>query len=127
MTPLDAFDLPDWLGEGEVTWTSDDITRSGASVAGCLVGAGGERHACDLLAVDLAYPAPVVPDQIRTAAHQAWKHGQVLLLDRDGRAALAVPGTSFTADTVLDAITRLAKAVGAAPSSYSVRLRLGGG
>ena len=26
MTPLDAFDLPDWLGEGEVTWTSDDTT-----------------------------------------------------------------------------------------------------
>ena len=127
MTPLDPFDLPDWLGDGEVTWTSDDSTRSGASVEGCLLGAGDERHPCDLLAVDLAYPAPVVSDQIRTAAHQAWKHGQVLLLDRDGRAALAVPGTSFTADTVLDAITRLAKAVGAAPSSYSVKLRLGGG
>ena len=126
MTPLDAFDLPDWLGEGEVTWTSDDVTRSGAFVAGCLLGAGDQRQPCDLLAVDLAYPAPVVDDQIRTAAHQAWKHGQVLLLDRDGRAALAVPGTSFTADTVLDAITRLAKAVGAAPASYSVRLRLGG-
>ena len=126
MTPLDAFDLPEWLGEGEVTWTSDDVTRSGASVAGCLVGAGDQRQPCDLLAVDLAYPAPVVDDHVRTAAHQAWRHGQVFLLDRDGRAVLAVPGTSFTADTVLDAITRLAKAVGAAPASYSVRLRLGG-
>jgi hypothetical protein len=126
VTPLDPFDLPDWLGEGEVTWTSDDTTRGGASVAGCLVGAGEQRHPCDLLAVDLAYPAPVVGDRVRTAAHQAWSHGQVLLLDRDGRAALAVPGTSFTADTVLDAITRLAKAVGAAPATYSVRLRLGG-
>ncbi|MBJ7359533.1 hypothetical protein [Nocardioides sp.] len=126
MTPLDAFDLPDWLGEGEVTWTSDDVTRSGSSVAGFLVGAGDDQHPCDLLAVDLAYPAPVVDDSIRTAAHQAWMHGQVLLLDRDGRPTLAVPGTSFTADTVLDAVTRLAKAVGAAPSAYSVRLRLGG-
>jgi hypothetical protein len=126
VTPLDAFDLPEWLGEGEVTWTSADVTRTGASVAGCLVGADDQRHDCDLLAVDEAYPAPLVDEQTRTAAHQAWKHGQVLLLDRDGRTALAVPGTSFTADTVLDALTRLAKAVGAAPSAYSVRLRLGG-
>ena len=126
MTPLDAFDLPDWLGEGEVTWTSDDSTRSGASVAGCLVGPDDRRHPCDLLAVDLAYPAPVVDDRVRTAAHQAWRHGQVLLLDEGGRATLAVPGTSFTADTVLDAVTRLAKAVGAAPAAWSVRLRLGG-
>ena len=127
MTPLDAFDLPDWLGEGEITWTSDDITRSGASVAGSLVGDGDRTHPCDLLAVDLAYPTPVVDDRTRTAAHQAWRHGQVLLLDRDGRVALAVPGTSFTADTVLDAITRLAKAVGGSPASFSVCLRLGGG
>lgn len=127
MTPLDPFDLPDWLGEGEVTWTSDDVTRSGASVAGCLIGDAGAQQPCDLLAVDLAYPAPVVDDRTRTAAHQAWMHGQVLLLDRDGRTTLAVPGTSFTAETVLDAVTRLAKAVGASPSAYSVRLRLGEG
>ena len=127
MTPLDPFDLPDWLGEGEVTWTSDDVTRSGALVAGCLLGPNDARHACDLLAVDQAYPAPVVDDRIRTRAHQAWRHGQVLLVDRDGRATLAVPGTAFTADTVLDAVTRLAKAVGAPPASFSVRLRLGGG
>jgi hypothetical protein len=126
VNPLDPFDLPDWLGDGEVTWTSDDVTRSGALVAGCLLGSNDARHACDLLAVDQAYPAPVVDDRIRTAAHQAWRHGQVLLVDRDGRATLAVPGTAFTADTVLDAVTRLAKAVGVAPSSYSVRLRLGG-
>jgi hypothetical protein len=125
VTPLDAFDLPDWLGEGPVTWTSDDVTRSGSQVAGCLVGGEGLRQACDLLAVDEAYPEPVVDDGLRTAAHQAWRHGQVLLLDRDGRATLAVPGTSFSADMVLDAVARLARAVGAAPSSYSVQLRLG--
>ena len=125
MTPLDAFDLPEWLGEGEVTWTSDDVTRTGSLVAGSLVGPDAQRHACDLLAVDLAYPAPVVDEELRTAAHQAWQHGQVLLLDQDGRATLAVPGTAFSADTVLDAVTRLAKAVGARTSSFSVRLRLG--
>lgn len=125
MKTLDPFDLPDWLGEGEITWTSDDVTRSSSLVGGCLVGAGDVRHPCDLLAVDEAYPAPVVDDPVRTAAHQAWRHGQVLVLDRDGRTTLAVPGTAFTADTVLDAVTRLAKAVGARPSSYAVRLRLG--
>lgn len=125
MTPLDAFDLPDWLGEGEVTWASDSVTRSGSLVGGCLQGEDGASQPCDLLAVDQAYPAPVVDDRLRTAAHQAWRHGQVLLLDHDGRPTLAVPGTSFSADLVLDALTRLAKAVGAAPASYSVRLRLG--
>lgn len=125
MTPLDAFDLPDWLGVGEVTWTSDDVTRHGSLVGGCLFGPADERHPCDLLAVDQAYPKPVVDDALRTAAHQAWRNGQVLLLDRDGRATLAVPGTAFTADDVLDALTRLAKAVGARPASFSVRLRLG--
>lgn len=125
MTPLDAFDLPDWLGEGEVTWTSDDVTRHGSIVGGCLLGSGDQRLPCDLLAVDQAYPAPVVGDALRTAAHQAWRNGQVLLVDREGRVTLAAPGTSFTADTVLDAVTRLAKAVGARPASFSVRLRLG--
>lgn len=122
---MDAFDLPDWLGEGEVVWTSDDVTRAGSLVAGCLLGRGDERQACDLMAVDQAYPTPVVDDVLRTAAHQAWRNGQVLLLDRDGRTTLAVPGTAFAADTVLDAVTRLAKAVGARPASFSVRLRLG--
>ena len=125
MTPLDAFDLPEWLGESEVTWTSDDVTRHGSLVGGCLLGPEAQRQPCDLLAVDQAYPAPVVDDRLRTAAHQAWRNGQVLLLDRDGRATLAVPGTAFDADTVLDAVTRLAKAVGARPASFSVRLRLG--
>lgn len=124
MTPFDPFDLPEWLGEGEVTWTSDDVTRSGSSVTGCLVGAGDLRHPCDLLAVDLAYPAPVVDDGIRTAAHQAWMHGQVLLLDRDGRPTVAVPGTAWSADRVMETVTRVARAVGADPARWSVLLGL---
>ena len=52
-------------------------------------------------------------DDIRTRAHLAWRHGQILLLECEDRLTLAVPGTSFTADLCLDAIGRLAKAVGA--------------
>ena len=59
-------------------------------------------------------------------AHQAWKYGEVLLVTLDDRMTLAVPGTSFTADLVLDALARFAKAVGARPESFSVLLRLGG-
>ena len=43
---------------------------------------------------------------IRTRVHQTWRHGQVLLLTRDGRATVAAPGTSWTADRVLEALTR---------------------
>ncbi len=49
--------------------------------------------ACDLLAVDQAYPEPVADDDIRTRAHLAWRHGQVLLIEYEGRLTLAVPGT----------------------------------
>ena len=55
---------------------------------------------CDLLAVDDAYPQPVADDDIRTRAHLAWRHGQILLLACEDRLTLAVPGTSFTADLV---------------------------
>ena len=36
-----------------------------------------------------------------------------------------MPGTGFTADLVLDAVCRLAKAVGASPDNYAVLLRIG--
>ncbi len=64
-------------------------------------------------------------DDVRTRAHLAWRHGQILLVERDGRLTLAVPGRSFTADRVLDALGRLAKAVGAAPEHYAARLGVG--
>jgi hypothetical protein len=50
----------------------------------------------------------------------------VLLVSYDDRLTLAVPGTSFTAERILEAIARLAKAVGAQPESFAVLLRLGG-
>ena len=80
--------------------------------------------ACDLLAVDEAYPVPVADQDVRHDAHQAWRHGQVLLVGPDDRLTLAVPGTRFGPDLVLDALARLAKAVGA-PDRYAVLLRIG--
>ena len=64
---------------------------------------------CDLLAVDEAYPKPVADDELRHQTHQAWRHGEVLLVSYDDRLTLAVPGTSFTAEKVLEALARLAQ------------------
>jgi hypothetical protein len=120
---LDPFDLPDWVGEKPIVWAADR-GLSGHLVAGRLSGADVEDLPFDLLAVDEAYPVPVVDEATRTAVHQAWRHGQVLLLSRGGRATVAVPGTSFVADRVLEALTRVARAVGADPARWSVRLNL---
>ena len=123
---VDPFDLPEVLGEGSVTWSSTDALASGHLVRGLLTAGDGSQLACDLLAVDEAYPAPVATEAVRLRVHQAWRHGQVHLMSYDDRLTLLVPGTSFTADTTLDVVGRLAKALGAAPASYAVHLRLGG-
>jgi hypothetical protein len=125
LTDVDPFDLPEWLGASDVTWTAEAGLRSGHAVPGHLGADGHGGLACDLLAVDVAYPVPVAADTVRHDAHQAWRYGQVHLVDADGRLTLAVPGTGFTADLVLDALGRLAKAVGASEDHYSVRLRIG--
>ena len=125
MNDVDPFDLPDWLGEGSVTWAAESGVRDGHLVAGALTGDGQADVACDLLAVDEAHPAPVAGDAVRTRAHLAWRHGQILLVEREGRLTLAVPGTSFTADRVLDAVGRLAMAVGASPDHSAARLVIG--
>lgn len=124
MSELDPFDLPDWLGEGAVTWATDQGLE-GHRIAGFLQGSAGRTLTLDLLAVDQAYPAPVLEEVTRTGVHQSWRHGQVLLLDVDGRATVAVPGTSWTADLVLETLTRVARALGADPARWSVRLGLG--
>ncbi|GEP32397.1 hypothetical protein NSZ01_01650 [Nocardioides szechwanensis] len=125
-TDVDPFDLPDWLGESEVTWSADTGLRTGHLVPGRLTGPSDEDAvACDLLAVDEAYPAPVTDSALRSRAHQSWQHGQILLAAYDGRLTLLVPGTGFDADRVLVALERLARAVGAAPASYAAHLRLG--
>lgn len=126
---VDPFDLPEWLGVGEVTWSSASGLRSGHLVTGSLHGPDHATAPCDLLAVDEAYPTPVVDDDTRTRAHQVWRHGQVLLVAHppgdDGRLTLAVPGRDFTAGRVLDSMARLSKAVGASADRWSVLLRIG--
>lgn len=120
---VDAFDLPDWLGESEVTWRAESSVTGSSHVTGDLLG-GAQALPCDLLAADLAYPRPVLDSECRRAAHQQWTHGQVLLVEYDGRLTLAVPGTDFTADRVLESLSRLAKAVGVKPSRFVAALRL---
>lgn len=120
---VDAFDLPEWLGESEVTWRAGSSVSGSHHVTGDLHGAE-DALPCDLLAADLAYPQPVLDNEHRRAAHQQWTHGQVLLVEYDGRLTLAVPGTDFTADRVLDSLGRLAKAVGVKPSRFVAALRL---
>ena len=123
---VDPFDLPEWLGVDEVTWSADAGLRTGHRVPGRLTGGRDEDDvACDLLAVDQAYPEPVTDTALRSRAHQSWQHGQILLASYDDRLTLLVPGTGFDADRVLDALERLAMAVGAAPARYAARLRLG--
>jgi hypothetical protein len=124
LVDVDPFDLPEWLGVSDVTWAADSGVRSGHAVQGCL-SAGEHELACDLLAVDDAFPVPVAGDETRVRVHQAWRHGQVHLVELGGRLTLAVPGSGFTADLVLDALSRLAKAVGASPDHYTARLRIG--
>ena len=122
----DPFDLPDWLGETEVTWYAESGLATGHRVAGSLGAAGHESMPCDLLAVDEAYPEPVAAVDVRVRAHQLWRHGEVLVA-RDGpRIVLAVPGSRIETETALTAVARLARAVGAAPGTYGVRLSLGG-
>ena len=127
LTELDPFDLPEWLGEGDVIWQSERGLGVGHQVPGTLESVSGERLGCDLLAVDQAYPRPVVGDAIRSRSHQVWQHGEVLVGSYGDRLTLGVPGTRFDADRTLDAIGRLARAVGAAAGNYSVRLRIGTG
>jgi hypothetical protein len=124
---VDPFDLPDWLGVDEVTWSALGGILGSHVVPGRLQAEGREAVRCDLLAVDEAYPAPVATDEVRLLAHQAWRHGEVHLFAADRRLAIAVPGTSFTADLVMEALGRLARSVGASPERYSVLLRIGEG
>jgi hypothetical protein len=121
---VDAFDLPEWLGTSAVTWSAHARVRGAAHIVGSLNGAGGEELGCDLMAADVAYPQPVLVETWRRQAHQSWVHGQVLLVDCGGRLTLAVPGTAYSADGVLEGIGRLAKALGARPDAFTVCLRL---
>ncbi|MGZ4437485.1 MAG: hypothetical protein ACXVW6_07590 [Nocardioidaceae bacterium] len=123
MRAVDPFDLPEWLGTGEVTWTALTSVHGGHLVSGELSG-DGQPIPCDLLGADEAFPLPVLDDDWRRRVHQTWTFGQVLLVEYGGRLTLAVPGTSFSADRALEAVGRLAKAVGVVPGRFVAALRL---
>jgi hypothetical protein len=125
ITDIDPFDLPEWLGDLDVVWRADAGLRTGHLVRGRLTADGADDLVCDLLAVDEAYPEPVVDDASRLRVHQAWRHGQVVIGMLDSRMVLAVPGTRFGPELVLDALDRLARAVGAHAERYAALLRLG--
>jgi len=121
----DPFDLPEWVGVCEVTWYADSGARFGHHITGRIAAADHDDLGCDLLAIDQAYPQQVADSAWRRLAHQAWHHDQVLLISYDDRLTLAVPGHEFTADLVLAALFRFAKAVGARPDRMIAALRLG--
>ena len=126
ITDIDPFDLPEWLGTSDVVWRADAGLRTGHLVRGRLTADGADDLVCDLLAVDEAYPEPVVDDASRLRVHQSWRHGQVVIGTVEDRMVLAVPGTGFGPDLVLDALGRLARAVGAHAERYGALLRIGG-
>ncbi len=120
---FDAFDLPDWLGTERVTWRAEGILTDEPLVAGWL-SSDQRSHPLDLLAVDAAYPRTVCSSPQRHDAHQAWYFGEVLLLESGGRVAAAVPTVSFDPNQVVDAIRRVAKALGAPSANFTVTLML---
>jgi len=124
MAEADPFDLPAWVGEQPVTWYADTGSRFGHHISGRLSCEGEQPLVCDVLAIDQAYPQQVADSGWRRLAHQAWHNGQVLLVVYDGRFTLAVPGHEFTADLVLAALGRFAKAVGSTPERFTAALRL---
>lgn len=125
-TEVDPFDLPEWLGTDEVTWTPTEGLHLGL-VRGVLRSErDGAQVDCDLLAVDVAYPEPIVPEELRVDVHRTWKHGEVLLVLRTGRLTVAAPGIEHSADQVLEMLRRLSKAVGARPEQFAARLFLAG-
>ena len=121
--PADPFDLPDWLGDEPLRW-STVATESSALIEGVLSGESGRAEALDLLCADVAYPEPVLDESLRHDTHQAWHFGEVLVLARGRRHALAIPTTRWDAETVCEALRRFAKAVGVPPNHISVVLRL---
>ncbi len=121
---VDAFDLPEWLGVEEVTWTAVTSLGTAPQVTGTLSGPSGSTLDCDVLAGDLAYPRSVLEEKWRAAAHQAWQLGETQLLEYDGRLTLVVPGTRVKVEAALEAVRRLARAVGAPSERFTVAIRL---
>ncbi|HYG95134.1 MAG TPA: hypothetical protein VD859_16265 [Nocardioides sp.] len=121
---VDPFDLPEWLGVDTVTWSAVGRLAAGIVPGVLRSDRDGAEVPCDLLAADVAVPTPVTEEQTRVRVHEAWRRGEVHLVARDGRLTLCAPGTDFPAPRVLDTVGRLARAVGARPDHFAVRLRV---
>jgi hypothetical protein len=121
---MDPFELPGWLGTEPVTWAATTALTSGPLVAGELTGRSGQVEPLDLLACDAAYPKPVLGEDERHQAHQAWQFGEVLLVAYGDRTTAAMPGSEFTANEACEVIRRFAKAVGASVAHFSVSIAL---
>lgn len=126
---VDAFDLPEWVGEQDVVWSSS-VPLGTPMVPGELTAQLDEarpddlRLACDLLACDRAYPEPVLPERWRREAHAQWALQQVLLVEVDGRLTLVCPGVDVEVGGAMESLRRLAKAVGVPASRITLALRL---
>lgn len=106
----DPFDLPDWLGEDDLTWSLDGPLAA-AQVRGTLHGAAGRRLTLDILCADVAYPAPLICELLRRECHLSWHHGEVQLIENGRLHGLAVPVSSLDADRACEALRRFARAV----------------
>ncbi len=124
MNPVDPFDLPDWLGTSEITWCAGGLERGGHHLRGELQAERG-TVACDLLAIDQAWPTAVAQNALREEVHQQWRLGEVVLVEVDDRLTALVPGSSFSAARVLSVLERVARAVGARPAHFVAAIRLG--
>jgi hypothetical protein len=123
---VDPFELPEWLGAGEVTWQATEPIGTMSSARGRLVSREHSQAPIQLqvLAADQAYPQVVCSDTERQQVHQAWHYGEVAVLLVEGRLTLGLPGSSFSADILCEAVARFAKALGAKRAQYSVLLQL---
>ncbi len=124
----DPFDLPDWIGAHDTTWTAtgsvDDPRVPGLLTSDHASDALRDAVSLTVLAADVAYPAPVLDEELRRATHQAWVHGEVLLICQNGRYLLGVPGTRLDAVTLCESLRRFARSVGGGPDRMTVALRL---
>ncbi|MBA2699995.1 MAG: hypothetical protein H0U61_14730 [Nocardioidaceae bacterium] len=121
---MDPFDLPEWLGTEPVTWAATTPLTDGPLVTGQLTGPSGQVEPLDLMACDAAYPKPVLDEDERRKAHQAWQFGEVLLVAHEGRSTAAMPGSRFDANDACEVIRRVAKAVGASAPHFTVSIAL---
>jgi hypothetical protein len=119
----DPFDLPEWLGEHDLTWTADS-SIGGPSASGALRGRDGSCLPLAVLGADEAFPVPTVAEAVRTQVHQAWRYGQVALLAAGSSYAVAVPAITVDVGLVCEALRRFAKAIGIDPDRIRVLVKL---